>query len=95
VRTTYNRAWLEKMQCVLSWDYALCSRRVLLRTPRQGGITTRDKPSRVLARWSPRAISLQAACASIATIPFREVSGPITTILLPTMIHPSLAAADD
>jgi hypothetical protein len=31
---------------------------------------------------------------SIAMTPFRAVCGPTTTTLLPTMIHPSLAAAD-
>ena len=52
----------------------------------------RDRASLVPAGRRSRARSLRVV--SIATIPFRVVSGPTTTTPLPTMIHPSLAAAD-
>src|ERR1700687_476868 len=54
----------------------------------------REMSSFVLARLCSQATPLQVVCGSIATTPFRVVCGPTTTTLLPTMIHPSLAAAD-
>jgi hypothetical protein len=54
----------------------------------------RDMSSFVPARPGSQATPLQVVCGSIATTPFRVVCGPTTTTLLPTMIHPSLAAAD-
>ena len=41
-----------------------------------------------------QATPLRVVCGSIATTPFRVVCGSTTTILLPTMSHPSLEAAD-
>src|SRR5258707_5713175 len=54
----------------------------------------RDMASFVPARLRSRATSLRVVRGSIATTPFRVVCGPTTTTPLPTMIHPSLAAAD-
>lgn len=76
---------------IMPWDRVLCFRERRPKVASQLGASHH-------ASWPgghPQAISLHAACAFIATIPCREVSGPITTILLPTMIHPSLAVADE
>src|SRR4030081_4017663 len=54
----------------------------------------REMSSFVPARLQSQATPLRVACGSIATTPFRVVCGPTATTLLPTMIHPSLAAAD-
>jgi hypothetical protein len=55
------------------------------------------KSRHVIVRPSQAVIPSYATpgvCGSIATTPFRVVCGATTTTLLPTMIHPSLAAAD-
>jgi hypothetical protein len=54
----------------------------------------REMSSFVPARLGSQATPRRAACGSIATTRFRVVCGPTTTTLLPTMIHPSLVAAD-
>jgi hypothetical protein len=54
----------------------------------------RDMSSFVPAKLRSQATSLRVVRGSIATTPFRVVCGPITMPLLPTMIHPSSAAAD-